>query len=253
MATDVGMGKTAIVLALIALDKRDRFSSVKEKSEGRLGTTVVLTSVALMGQWEDEIKKHAPGLKTYRYHPSSRSRNPIDLNDRSSKVREKLLSADVIISTATFEWPSHCTDLYVFRRVVMDEAHLLSNSTTACIKYAGNIRAEFKWCVTATPFLTSLTDLKHQIEFLEFPATSPLREAWTKLTAAARYDGVGATGQLRRRFLAELQPYFIRHEKSEYVSGTMPLPPSTETSTVVVPMTDRERSKFRSEIGRAHV
>ena len=74
-------------------------------SKLKLKTTVVLTSVSLLGQWEDEVKKHAPGLVVKVYHGSRKKalNNMKVLKDRDIP---DLAKVDVLISTATFAWPT---------------------------------------------------------------------------------------------------------------------------------------------------
>jgi len=53
---------------------------------------------------EDEVRKHAPGLKVKVYHKSRKKGNSItDLtnNEEVSKLRD----VDIVISTGTFSWP----------------------------------------------------------------------------------------------------------------------------------------------------
>jgi superfamily II DNA or RNA helicase len=233
LASDVGMGKTAIILALIASDTK----RLSLPSPSHLQATVVLTSVSLMGQWEDEAQKHAPGLKVYRFHPASRSRNPIHLDDPNPLTLKKLSSADIILSTATFEWPELISHGYTFRRLVMDEAHLLSNSRTANIQYAMKIKARHKWCVTATPFRTSLSDLKDQLRFLEFSAQDSVQMTWSMATSSGRANNDNDANV--RHFLQELKRCLIRHDKSQL---TMP---TSTTSVVTVPLNNREQQEFK--------
>jgi len=129
LATEVGMGKTAIVLALVASDQErplprlvenERLESLQDMT--RLKATVVVTSISLLGQWEDECRKHAPGLKCLRYHSTSRS--PYGMNLPHLDVDGPLTGlqdANIIITTATTNAAKHFYN-HCFNRIVIDES-----------------------------------------------------------------------------------------------------------------------------------
>jgi SNF2 family DNA or RNA helicase len=58
LCSDVGMGKTAVVVALVATKPiQESLLSTQIHGRVRLKATVVMTSVSLMSQWEDEVSK----------------------------------------------------------------------------------------------------------------------------------------------------------------------------------------------------
>jgi SNF2 family DNA or RNA helicase len=238
LASDIGMGKTAIVLALVASD-------AEQQQDGTI-TTVVLTSVSLMGQWEDEAKKHAPGLSIRCFHPPSRSRVALDLRI----IRD----VDIIISTATFEWPRHVTDHVEFHRVVMDEAHLLSNTSTANLSWAMKLRAKRRWCVTATPCTSSILDLKLQMKFLEIKNNTPLSDAFQKLVDSGSNDTAQSNNDAAFDTFVQLFSNFVtRHEKSQLVGGTEALAlPSKVCKVVTLKMSCQEKTQFQENLRKVN-
>ncbi|KAL3934072.1 MAG: hypothetical protein SGBAC_010131, partial [Bacillariaceae sp.] len=229
--------KTAIILALIASD-----AAVSSKGWLCPKATVVLTSASLLGQWEDEVKKHAPYLSIGRFHPSSKSRNPIDL--RYCKGRDQLPDVDILISTATFEWPDYIAKSVKFHRVVMDEAHLLSNTATANIRYANRIKSDRRWCVTATPFGSSISDLEYQIQFLGIQDGSALGRAFV----AHNVDDEKSLDA----FAAIFAKHVTRHEKSQIMDDgrkAMELP-NKVYKVVSLKMSPEEQSKYQTNIQR---
>ena len=190
LASEVGMGKSAVVIALASTNKSDvnpTWQELREhvfkfkghKRKVKLKTTVVLTSVSLLGQWEDECEKHAPGLVARRFHPPSKSRKQfrnIDLRDGYAQALSDLALTDIIVSSATFKWPDWIVDNFEFHRVIMDESHLLGSSS-AKLHCAELIRSRRKWCVTATPAISSVCNLRLQAEFLGLRYGSKFRNA----------------------------------------------------------------------------
>jgi hypothetical protein len=162
------MGKhiSALVLAHVTSDCH---TPSNNDANNTLKTTVVLTSESLMGQWEDAVQMHASGLKVRRFRPSllRPSKVSLDLREPESKWKDELQTVDVLISTATFAWPTQVTRNYSFHRVVMDEAHIkLPGQRMRNMNHAKQIKACRKWCVTATPCITSIDDLCTQADFL---------------------------------------------------------------------------------------
>ena len=58
LCSDVGMGKTDVVVALVATKPiQEYLLSTQVGGRVRLKATVVMTSISLMGRWEDDISK----------------------------------------------------------------------------------------------------------------------------------------------------------------------------------------------------
>jgi hypothetical protein len=81
---------------------------------------------------------------------------------------EDLLHSDVIISTSTFDWSDWVTKRFEFQRVVVDESHLFATapSSARLEKTSFAKVSSLRWCVTATPFVPSVAELKKQLVFL---------------------------------------------------------------------------------------
>ncbi|KAJ7085696.1 SNF2 family DNA-dependent ATPase [Mycena belliarum] len=75
LADDMGLGKTIQTLTRI-VEGRPR---KKDKEDGWDAPTLVVCPLALVGQWADEIKKMAEGLKVVKHQGPSRTKSPMDL------------------------------------------------------------------------------------------------------------------------------------------------------------------------------
>ena len=123
LCSEVGMGKSAVVNALVAANP---FNKEIQTLDGRRvpKSTFIMTSVSLIGQWEDDCKMHAPELKVVRFHPPSQTA----MRDRVTK--KQFFDADTIISTTTKSRENDLKsigislDRHCFHRCVMDESHL---------------------------------------------------------------------------------------------------------------------------------
>ena len=164
VCSDVGMGKSATVISVIAnnpmMPLRDQ-PSAQEVKDARVGKqkvnvkcTVIFTTKSLLGQWEDEFKKHAPSLKVYRLH------------NKSKMKLADLSIADVIVTTSTAAWTTSFTRHFRYHRVLVDESHLLG-TVSARMENVCELESDRCWCVTATPMVSSVRDLRNRIAFLD--------------------------------------------------------------------------------------
>jgi len=284
LCDQVGMGKSAVTLALVASnpmdpgrvpsaqtvqEQMDRFQKWKRAEtkwsdttprgewdrilfpETRpkppavkvtLKATVILTSVSLLGQWEDECAKHLDGsFKIMVCHGSRGKKKAFHFFDSDA---EKISDVDIIIGTSTKMWESTFTSAFQFHRVVHDEGHLLGKGNSASPWNALEIRGSKRWSVTATPCTSSITELNNQLRFLTSERDGPTR------------IGLPRSIDNKRGFfdaLDRLQKMMVRHTKNQRIGGdeALALPPSTTTTTMIT-MTDEERGECRN-IAKAHL
>lgn len=229
LSDEVGMGKTLVVIALAASDGgrplpslgiNNSIDGLKQKV--KVKATVVVTSVSIMGQWEDEVRKHAPTLKCYRFHNST---SKYGMNIGNTK---HVKDADIIITSGTFPVASRLGVQYQFNRVVVDEAHLLASSSMNFTNHVRSLCSERRWCVTATPFVSSLRELRYQETFLGLSVPY-------KITTKGQF--YAALDYLRR--------HLSRHTKDQYIHGfkALVLPKST-TTAVLVEMAASDRKAY---------
>jgi len=213
----------------------------EETHKLRIKATVILTSVSLIGQWVDECRKHAPGLNVGVYH------NP------SGKCicRNDLYALDVIISTSTFEWNKDISRNFKFHRVVVDESHLFATApSSAKIQYATAKSSSFRWCVTATPFTTSIAELQKQLQFLNhgrvgFSLSHSLRAVLGAFQSLTVRSPQTVKKQAFYDLADVLKKCMIRHTKVQRIHGSEALAlPASTTTTIYIDMTQQEREWF---------
>lgn len=223
LCSEVGMGKSAVVIALVNENPLSEMQhpsleavKVASRSKGtriKVKATVIFTADSLLGQWEDEVKKHAPSLTVFRHHPTSKM-----------KIAN-LFEADIVVTTATFRWAPVFTTSFEFHRLVFDESHRIGTKA-APMENLMTLNSERNICVTATPLTSSFSDLDNQITFLELEDER---------------DRLSPVDFLNR--------YMIRHLKSQIIGGAPALAlPKATTRTKMIPMTYWERSTFNTHL-----
>ncbi|OAA68681.1 SNF2-related protein [Niveomyces insectorum RCEF 264] len=194
LADDMGLGKTLQALSLIVTNpKPEKDAPGWKKHYERLdGSTLVVAPLALIRQWEAEIKdKVSPDrpLRVCVHHGPQRTVRPRDL-----------AQFDVVITTYQILVSEHghsndslksgCFGVNWYR-VVLDEAHSIKNRNAKMTKACCALSAEFRWCLTGTPMQNNLDELQSLINFLRITPYDNLAE-WRAHIDAPMKNGRGA-------------------------------------------------------------
>ncbi|RHZ09434.1 hypothetical protein DYB31_003384, partial [Aphanomyces astaci] len=196
LADEMGLGKTVCCLALVAS------TNTRQKKQQRKRPTLIITPLSLVHQWEQEIKDKST-LSVGLYHGASRKRfqNSHELyafdvilttydtlrikeaaytRPTMAAVRNAKTVSQVYFASSR-RWiqtkrsrdgkplASKLHKVY-WERVILDEAHLISNSVTARAQAACQLSARARWCVTGTPIQNRLDDVHTLFRFLGLPA-----------------------------------------------------------------------------------
>ncbi len=141
LADDMGLGKTlqAIAAAL----------ALKEAGRLEAGARVVAPA-SLLANWERELSKFAPSLKSHAHYGAGR----------------KLKSADVVLTTyETYARDKASLGAKEWDLAVLDEAHLVKNPDTKRSKAVKAIRASRRLALTGTPVENNLAELWSVMDF----------------------------------------------------------------------------------------
>ncbi len=171
LADDMGLGKTAQLLALL-VDERARAAltpivrqrsgasgTARRTTRRRLGPTLVLCPMSLVGNWQREAARFAPKLAVYVHHGPDRLTDK-DFTKHAGKV-------DLVLST--YGLATRDAELLAgvrWRRLVLDEAQQIKNSAARTTQSVRSIPAERRIAMTGTPVENRLSELWSIMEFL---------------------------------------------------------------------------------------
>jgi SWI/SNF-related matrix-associated actin-dependent regulator of chromatin subfamily A3 len=139
LADDMGLGKTLQVISLILSDETAAITR---------GPTLIVAPVTVMSNWEQQVARHVLPEHSPR----------ICIYHGAGKVSaEQLATHSIVITsygTLAAENKPNATRVLLatnWRRVVLDEGHIIRNAKTATALAACEVRAHSRWVLTGTP------------------------------------------------------------------------------------------------------
>ncbi|KAF2678068.1 hypothetical protein K458DRAFT_464309 [Lentithecium fluviatile CBS 122367] len=171
LADEMGLGKTLSMIALIASDQD--CDAVDLPIEGHsadtdeLHSTLVVVPLNVLFVWESQLKCHVhTGRLTWFIH---HGKNRLRLSNAAKPP-------DVVFTTyQTVEREKRNNKLrhgsifsYHWKRIILDEAHIIRNYKTATARAIAALRATSRWAMSGTPIQNNLTDFLGLFKFLHF-------------------------------------------------------------------------------------
>ncbi|WP_109505262.1 DEAD/DEAH box helicase [Nocardioides speluncae] len=220
LADDMGLGKT---ITLIALHLHRLEASTGSTDDGRRPTLVVCPA-SLLGNWEAEIRRFAPGVPVRRFHGSARSLDGVHGADLLGD------GGGFVLTTYGTMRRDHAALAEVpWDLVVADEAQHIKNPQSSTAKALRAIPSTGRVALTGTPVENNLTELWAILDWA-IPGLLGSRNAFRKVWAAPIEAGVDS--KVTARFADLISPFLLRRRKSD--PGIAPeLPPKTETDHLV--------------------
>jgi SNF2 family DNA or RNA helicase len=213
LADDMGLGKTVTLIAL-HLHRR----AAAEDAGTPLGPTLVVCPASLLGNWEAEVRRFAPGVPVVRFHGGARDLSGV--GDGFVLTTYGTMRRSVLDPAGSSGLPTDGWDL-----VVADEAQHVKNPRTATARALRSVESAARVALTGTPVENDLTELWAILDWA-IPGLLGSRNAFRKAWAAPIEAGVDP--ELTRRFADLVGPFLLRRRKSD--PGIAPeLPAKTET------------------------
>ena len=220
LADDMGLGKTIQVIAL-HLHRRD----------AKAGPTLVVCPASLLGTWERESRRFAPGIPVRRYHGGGRH-----LQDLASDEIVLVTYGVVLRDSARLAEVG-------WGMVVADEAQHAKNPLSRTARELRAVPATARIALTGTPVENRLSELWSILDWTT-PGVLGHLEAFTRRVAVPieRYRDPEATA----RFASLIRPFLLRRKKTD--PGIAPeLPRKTETD-LFVPLTAEQVTLYEAMV-----
>ncbi|KAJ7217931.1 SNF2 family N-terminal domain-containing protein [Mycena pura] len=243
-ADAMGLGKTLTMLALILVTKTD---VPKDFSN----STLIVAPLSVLSNWEKQIQDHCAqrSLSYYVYYGPKRDIKAADLQqfdvvittyqvvagehderdpDGPSKKKKKLQQ-----SLFDVRW----------KRVVLDEAHMIRNLKTKMAKAVCALTAQRRWALAATPIINSPKDLGSLLSFLQICRPLDREDFFNRLLLRPLKNGDPSGAVLLRNLMSHI---CIRRTKEMQDADGNPLVPLPPVEMIIVPvaLSDEARALY---------
>ncbi|QKW11303.1 DEAD/DEAH box helicase [Streptomyces sp. NA04227] len=208
LADDMGLGKTITLISLHLHRQQDPATA---------GPTLVVCPTSLMGNWEREIGRFAPGTPVRRHHGARR--------ELSAPA-----AGEVVLTTyGTMRLDAERLGATPWGLVVADEAQHVKNPYSATARALRGIPAAARVALTGTPVENNLSELWAILDWTT-PGLLGSLGAFRRQYAVPVEGGADPVAAERLGRL--VRPFLLRRRKSD--PGIAPeLPPKTETDRAV--------------------
>ncbi|MFF3321735.1 DEAD/DEAH box helicase [Streptomyces sp. NPDC002889] len=225
LADDMGLGKTITVIAL-------------HLRRARRAPTLVVCPASLLGNWQREIARFAPGVPVRRFHGADRTLpEPADLAGDGADA------GFVLTTYGTMRSGAERLAAHTWGMVVADEAQHVKNPFSATAKALRTIPTPARVALTGTPVENNLSELWALLDWTTPGLLGPLKAFRAR---HARLVENGEDQDAAQRLARLVRPFLLRRRKSD--PGIVPeLPPKTESDHPVA-LTREQASLYEAVV-----
>jgi SNF2 family DNA or RNA helicase len=246
LADDMGLGKTLQTLTLLTYNHLVAEKKVKTQTTAsqtdqldlfadhltdleKKATSIIIVPASLVHNWNNEIQKFAPQLKTKNFTGNTRTQN---INN--------FRYYDLIITTyGVVRNDIDTLKNFKFDYIVLDESQNIKNPSSVTYKSVKQLKAAHKLVLTGTPIENSLTDLWAQLNFINPGIIG--NQKWFKEYYANPIEKQRDEEKLNK--LKKLTaPFVLRRTKSEVAKD---LPELTE-QTIICEMSKKQEYLYEA-------
>lgn len=162
LADDMGLGKTMQAIATM---------------RGNEQPTLIISIVGTVNQWRDALVEFG-GYKPLIINPSFMG----------------ILPNNVTVAITTYSSfqkakPPPCLLSYPWKRVVLDEGHVIRNPATKLFKEISKLQSEIRWILSGTPIQNSKKDLKTLAGWVGVPKSEDIEAITSKYILRRTQEG----------------------------------------------------------------
>ncbi|KDR56710.1 MULTISPECIES: DEAD/DEAH box helicase [Oscillatoriales] len=239
LADDMGLGKTIELIA---------FLLHLQLEKTLINPVLLVCPTSVLGNWEREVKRFGPSLKTLVHHGDKRAKGkafPPAIKGKNLVITSYALTYRDQSELQSVKWQG----------VVLDEAQNIKNPEAKQSKTVKTLEADFKIALTGTPVENRLSELWSILEFLN-PGYLGQRPFFQRRFAIP-IEKYGDTESLQ--ILRSLvQPFILRRLKTdkdiiqdlpEKQENTVFCPLSKEQASLYQKLVDESLSEIESSTG----
>ena len=240
LSDDMGMGKTLEMISLLVTD-----SNVSSKSK----TTLIVAPVGVMSNWSGQISHHIKpdhALRVLVYHGNNKKpMSANDFNDYDVIITSYGTLATEYLPRGKKNPPSGLRSQGLFsvhwRRVILDEGHIIRNPQTKSALATTNLMAHSRWVLTGTPIINNLKDLFSLVRFIGLTGGLERLEIFNSVLIRPLNQGDVNAGLLLQALMATI--CLRRKKEMKFVDLKLP-----ELSEYVhrIDFLDHEREKYEA-------
>ncbi|EST34925.1 DEAD/DEAH box helicase, partial [Streptomyces roseochromogenus] len=220
LADDMGLGKTVTLIAL-------------HLKRARREPTLVVCPASLLGNWQREITRFAPGVPVRRFHGPDRTLDGLD-------------GGFVLTTYGTMRSTAARLADQPWGMVVADEAQHVKNPYSATAKALRTLPAPARVALTGTPVENNLSELWALLDWTTPGLLGPLKSFRARHARAVENGGADENSAAVDRLARLVRPFLLRRKKSD--PGIVPeLPPKTETDHPV-PLTREQAALYEAVV-----
>lgn len=224
LADDMGLGKTAQLIAAELADPGE-------------GPTLVVCPVSVLGNWERELARFAPGLAVMVHHGPQRITT-------KARFAKQARSHDVVLSTYSLVGrDAELLGGLGWGRLVLDEAQQVKNPGTAQARAVRGLEAQRRVALTGTPVENRLSELWSIMHILNPGLLGSARSFRERFATPIERDHDEEATELLRRVTG---PFILRRLKTDR-SIISDLPDKIETVDRC-PLTREQASLYRAVV-----
>jgi SNF2 family DNA or RNA helicase len=197
LADDMGLGKTMQVIARLVQERA---------GADRIAPTLLVAPTSVIGNWQKEVERFAPGLSTWIHHGAKREQD-------SKAFQAQAAEHDLIITSyALVRRDQKLLAGVDWQRVVLDEAQNIKNPKADQTRAVCKLQARHRLALTGTPVENRLTDLWSIFNFVNpgYLDTQPRFRKRFELPVQRDNDPV-QTATLKRL----VEPFILRRVKTD--------------------------------------
>jgi superfamily II DNA or RNA helicase len=233
LADDMGLGKTVQLLALLLAEREhaerrgddggrngsaraaasQARAGTRKPRRARLAPTLLICPMSVLGNWEREAERFAPGLRVHMHHGPERL--------AGKRFARAARASDLVITTYALATRDRDTlGAAKWERVALDEAQNIKTIDAKQTRAIRSIAGRHRVALTGTPVENRLTELHSIMDFLNPGLLGPaatFKRCYA--TPIERYRDEHATARLRQA----TGPFILRRLKTDkQIAGDLP-------------------------------